>query len=128
MTYKELMEQGWKTKQKIERLKAEYEVIVSDLEKIATYDGALDENNNKYIESNTLRFCLSTTYKTNKKAVDFCKSIERTDLLKETISIDSLRKVCSEDDIVKEQYATKSYARKLSVKMTSEVEINEQII
>jgi hypothetical protein len=111
-----LLQNAWTLKSQIDLLKEEYEGLISQLEKLAVNEG-FDDKDNKILENQEgIRFCLSTTFKTTNKAVQLFEAKGLQKFIKKSVSITDLKRVCGEDEILQEQYATKSYLRKLSKK------------
>jgi len=117
MTKGNLLNNAWTLKEQIEVLEKEYESILLQLETVAREEGIL-EKDNRILENAELRFCLSTSFKTNDNAVKLFKDkgLEEFIKVKESVSIGDLKKVCSEEEILNQQYATKFYTRKLTKK------------
>jgi hypothetical protein len=117
MTKGNLLNNAWFLKEQIEVLEKEYESVISQLEAVAREEGVL-EKDNRILENAELRFCLSTSFKTNDNAVKLFKDkgLEEFIKIKESVSIGDLKKVCSEEEIIKQQYATKFYTKKLTKK------------
>jgi hypothetical protein len=117
MTKGNLLNNAWFLKEQIEVLEKEYESVISQLEAVAREEGVL-EKDNRILENAELRFCLSTSFKTNDNAVKLFKDkgLEEFIKIKESVFIGDLKKVCSEEEIIKQQYATKFYTKKLTKK------------